>query len=695
MRSLFRLTAVAATALAASLNAPTASAVTPAPLTSVVVTGYDATPLAVAMTLTPSGHSSDPSVRLVVVPGTVPTADPNDPAALNVQDVAPTAAAAPVTGLAGGGGYAVSAFAYDAADNPRSYATPATATWTEPSAVTSLTAVGNDFDGGGIVTHYTLPSNADSATTCALEGTSPPTAPATPALCDNGYRYQGVEVVAGHTYSVAVFSWSSKLKGYGPAATTGPITVPDNPPPPVLDSPHSTARDAHSVRLYWGIDSGGEPVRDLDAWVITRATGPTPPPLTASPVAVIPASPTAFGGAYIATGLATDRPYTFTVRARDLGGHLSQPKSRTVAARVSGTYVRDNHGVGNRWRTATLTCGTPSPPDLVMAVTPGGVTHVAYLCGSALTPTIWYTWRSAAGGWSRPVRLSALSGWGRPHGGWGRPFISVSAAGRVVVAWNGRDGRPRWRDRWPGHGWGIQRTVPVVGRLDALVQDNRSHVHLVVGSVYRTNATGSWTQSALPAKNLSSAALTVDPATGRIVVALMYETWVSTPNWHWVASLRIGSKSPSTRSFARLYQRSVGSNYLSLLGVASAGGRVMVAISRGYYSTSGVYLMTGNSVASLGSPRRVPYTGRYDVGLTLSMPSPTLAVLSWVRNDPSWAATKIGLFTSDRRYSSSTGTWVTSTPVQRSRSWYDQTSGAYRDRAGHLYIAFTRVADVP
>ncbi|HET6817341.1 MAG TPA: hypothetical protein VFH66_08985 [Mycobacteriales bacterium] len=702
---MFRLSAVAVTALAASLNAPTVSAATPPPLTSVVVTGYATTPLSVIMSWTPSGQLTDPSVRLVVVSGTVPTTDPNDPAALNIQDVAPAASATPVTGLTGGAKYAVSAFAYDAADDPRTYATPATATWTEPSPVTSLTAVGQDQAGGGgysaggtIIVDYTLPADADSATVCALEGTSPPTAPTAPALCAQGYQ---VEVMAGHTYTVAVFSWSSTLKGFGPASTTGPITVPDNPPPGVLDFPHSTARTAHSVVLWWGIDSE-EPVRDLASWVITRAAGTAPPPLTATPLAVIPASPTPTVVRYIATGLVTDRPYTFTVRARDLGGHLSWPSSATVAARVAGQYVRDNNRAGNVWSKTALTCTAPLP-GLVMTVTPRGVTHAAYLCGGGTTPTVWYAWRSPTRAWSRPVQLGRTSEqyiWGGYGGGGsGGLSISVSPAGHIVVGWNGRDGRPRWRDRWPAHAWGTMRLVPVTGRLAGLVQDSRSRIHLLVtgftSATYRTNVTGSWTQSALPGRDLENAVLAVDRATGRIAVALQYSTWVPTPNPHDVVSLRIGSKPPATRSFPPLYRRSLGAHD-SLLGLASAGGRVMIAIDRGGSSRMrGIYLMTGKSIGTLGSPRRVSYTGRHDHGLMVSMPSPSLAVLTWIRHDPSWATAKIGVFTAYRRFSPATDSWASSAPVQRSRSWYDLPAGAYRDRYGHLFVAFTRVTDAP
>src|SRR4051794_35318872 len=109
------------------------------------------------------------------------------------------------------------------------------------------------------------------------------------------------------------------------AASTGPLGD-------VFEDFGDEPVTATSVRMCWS----GDDTENADSWTIRRAAGTEPPPPGAQPAATIA------GGkgtvCYIAKGLVTDAPYTFSIVAHNESGDR-KPGNFTVAARTAGNFV--------------------------------------------------------------------------------------------------------------------------------------------------------------------------------------------------------------------------------------------------------------------------------------------------------------------------------------------------------------------
>ena len=127
--------------------------------------------------------------------------------------------------------------------------------------------------------------------------------------------------------------------------------------------------------------------------------------------------------------------------------------------------------------------------------------------------------------------------------------------------------------------------------------------------------------------------------------------------------------------------------------VAAYGGRITVGVqratARGSRLADGPYVIDGTSTTHHGLAR-VAGSGRYDVGLTVSMPSATKAVLSWQRRDAWWNASRLGVWVSTRYASGSVAVWRFTAPSRWSRSAYDVPLGAFADARGHVYAVYVR-----
>lgn len=692
---------------------PGVAGAAPSPVATVDVHGSGTTPLAVDVSWPAPADASYAGARVVVTVGSGATSDPMDPSAVFSADVAAPATVTTVTDLLGGLTYTATVFGYAAAGD---YATGASVTWAMPADIASAQAVGFDSGSGGRIEVHTGPVIAGSDVLCVVAEAPPPLTPAPPAICTPvGYASYPLSVIVapGRSYGVTVFpygQWAQGTSGprldvYGAPKTLGMIDIPDDPPygPDLV---MEAARSANSVELTWRYEENlGAFPTDLSGFYVYRAAGTAAPTATAAPIAnvVVCTSQPCWGSeaSYIATGLVANQPYTFSIRARDQGGHLSSPISITAAARVPGVYLTDNSTSEHRWRTQR-TAGIQA-----FAVARGGAVHAAYTdslvrpCSSNVfysCSNVYYTWRTSGGRWSTPTKV----GTGIPDT---EVFVMMSASGRVALAWSSPRG-PAYRVRWPGHGWSTTRYFAgaqynTAGSLVALVafaQDLRNGLHAVVRVngdrlVYATNATGKWTTSIIPKPSrahwdwAASPRLAADPVTGSIVLA-------TTERGSAGLTIKLGRIARTAVAYgARFSVMAPDPEHDAMLSsLAGAGGRIAVAAR--VEDTRRLYLLTGTSPWRMGRWLRIPATGATApcTSLAVGMASNRVIDLAWNHDDPTWSAARQGIFRTTYRFSATTHRWSFTRPQHRSNSHYDVgVGGILRDANGHLYIGYIRL----
>ena len=694
------VTTAVVTGVAVLTSAPTAIAVS-APVTAVKVRGAGQTPAAVNVSWTVPGDASYAGARVVVVASSTPTTDPHDPGAVSTSDNASPETSVTVSGLSGGQVYSASVFAYDGSG---SYSSGASATWTEPGTVTGLVASGADAGLGGVVhVSYQIPATVDTAVVCVAEDGAPPSAPTAPAQCGtNGVG--DVEVVAGHTYGVAVFGASNALAGYGPPATTT-VAVPDNAPLGATNALiTSFAVDRHTADIAWMLPLDTGTVRDLKDWLVTRADGTVAAPADAAPIAIVP-TPTRAGYetiTYRATGLVANRPYTFSVRARDDGGNLSPPATVTVATRVPGTYVADDNDRTRRWHTARMPC--PSDPETstgsALTVSNKRALHTVFACAASPDPVLYYRSRAPGHPWTTRRRIGVL----RAGSG---AYVGVSPTGAVVVAWTSPSG-PAVRARLPRHPWGAVHHLPALTRdaagwstnLTGLVVDAHNHSHVLLLQqaeptarlFYATDVSGHWTHARIVAAPHSvgwtGARIAIDRATDAVVVATSELTTTSSATR---SVVRISRTSARRATLNALTARADTARHLVVSDVAGAGGRIAVGLQAGPAPTAGgVFVMTGMAPATIGPPIRIAGSTTSDTALRIAMSTRNVVALAWYRESADWSPAHQGTFVALRRFDTARKTWTTTRPVQRSDSHYDAPVSLARDDRGHLYLGYVR-----
>lgn len=430
---------------------------------------------------------------------------------------------------------------------------------------------------------------------------------------------------------------------------------------------------ATSVKFCWGGDYG----EMSDSWFIRRAAGPTPPPADARPEAKLPGGTRS--ACYKARGLATGKPYTFRITGHDATGE-SEPAFITVAARRSGTYVRNGDSLERfPWFSFPQLAVTASDRRW-HAIFPGllsGKQHGTF-----------YTSRGKRG-WTKPQRVAGSLD----------SVFAANDAGALAVIWTAEGATiPRYRLKRSGASrFTARRTIPhatVRDHVGGAALDRRGRLHVLLSRdgtlLYVSNGSGSWRDQAITSRfpcDLSAyfqfctrpAFLAYDSVSDRIVVAA--------PSTNGVA---IATGRASAKTLGPLHPvAAANKRHLIATGLTSRANRVTL----GLQSHPGRFPSEARGplyVSTNGQLVRVPGTTANDWGLLVAAKSRDRVLLAWRRRSPIWDRSQQGIWTAVSVRDKRTGRWSIRNIRHRSPSHYDSLSSLAVTAAGRPLIAFKR-----
>jgi hypothetical protein len=664
-------------------------------------------------------NPADPSyagARVVIVPGTVATSDPSDPAATLNQSVAAPVSSITWTGVPGNR-YAVSVFSYDTGGE---VSAAATATVALPTAVRHLTATVTR--GGELAAFYfILPEYADAAVVCWRSYIAP-TTPAVARDCSAPANYvlSVPSVLVRERPEYAVFAVDTTTGIYGPGVTSG-----DGVTPPAI--PYLQHQTVEPTRLI--ISAGVQTylpnlgVRGTDHFELIWAAG------TDTPVGNVSAKRATFAvghptgsvaedvlRSYLVVGLAPDMPYTFAARGVDVEGNVSPwSQPHTAATSSPGAYLLDNSRA-HQWRTTRVPLGFPSN----IAVESDGTLHAVVHTQPKGTA---HVVRSPTGGWRRETLPAVPDVTTTP--------VSASRTRRGVLAvidraYYGGNGCVFLRSasgRWRKIGC---MTLPDGSEYDSDVHavhgleiDNRDAVHVVYsasviggeGSTTRTriyyasNSSGRWMSRKVATVGdypLDAVSFTHDPVTDRLVLVLGEPCDGPKSPCFTNARYRMKVAEKPARAvtfgtWSTLYDQPSHQAVVPV-AVASYGGRITLAVLRldltgKEYGLHNIprwgtpALLTGTSAATIRSLSPIPGAHIGDTAPSLYAQSRTRVLVGWTHGfDPAAQ----GVWTTWRLYGDGSRTFSTLRATRRTRSAYDRLKGLAVDAAGNSYLYVAR-----
>lgn len=549
---------------------------------------------------------------------------------------------------------------------------------TPPAPVSNVQASSQNAD--YIYLTWTPSPSTSSANACYEPGSTAPASPTDPGVTclgvstSPGGSFQGTD---GQDYSISVFSYDTSTATYGqPASVTNVVAT--DVPPPAPDHVRSSAGGTTTVYLSWQAPN----VPDVKDYLVSWAAG-----------TAVPGPPATEDSAHVTQGtfmgvnsLTPGAVYTFAVRARDVGGHVSDPAVLTASTRDTNLWAADD-STGKLQTTAIN-----STPAAASAAMPSvGGTRVAAIYNS----TNVYLFASTPNGWS----VSYLGGFTGARG----PYVAAGPSA-TVVAWTANSGvYYRYRSSSTAKWGNVVRVMTRTGdRVAGVALDSKRHIHLLVvrtkgtgrGLWYVTNTSGRWTRTLIKGTAAGDiGALTRDPATNRIVIVDRHRT--STVETVRVAVLGASATKPST--FATWLSTKNRAVQWRPTSAAAYGGTISVAVQRASSpasSSDGPYVLTGSS-ASHRRAARVSGTTAQDSGLFVSMPTAKRAVFTWQRRNAAWDPGQLGVWSVGRSYSGTTKAWTFASPRHWSSTAYDRSVAAFIDTNGHTHVIyFTAAGDV-
>ena len=346
--------------------------------------------------------------------------------------------------------------------------------------------------------------------------------------------------------------------------------------------------------------------------------------------------------------LRTDAPYTFLIQERDRSGHLMAEGVMTAAARRVGGFVA-------KGRRSVRLPGSEEYGRVLVTSARGRERLDAVYLASVL--------RTSPGGevsWGQGVFSARVAQVGAPErellSGEDWPLVEPllaagNARGDIVVAWRSSERGPVYRVRRTGQSrWSATEALGAADRtpgdqLDAVAIDNAGHLHFLInrnatwpmaGLHYRTNATGTWTESLLPgtqcalrqADYCDRALMTYDAVRDRVVTVERHvEQRGDRGAQRDFGVIRIADKRADESGFGPLHEIAVtpleadpeNSHRLVPADLTAFAGQTTLALKRlppagaRRSSRAGLFVMTGSRPEDLGNLVRVPGTDLGDV----------------------------------------------------------------------------------
>lgn len=643
--------------------------------------------------------------RVVVVPGSVATADPADSAAVFTADVAGLYTGANWRGGAAGQRYSVSVFAY--AESGGSYAAAATAKVAIPGQVRHL-VITRYADSA--VAHYALPAYADGAMICYRSHRTPVSI-SDARGCQKGQYAPGIDVPAGDWF-FSVFALDSVTGIYGPPVSSGDGVLPVQTRTRAGDM----AIDATRLTFMWKHDSLGGLTAgfpDDRRWEVRWAAG------TASPVQ----NPAARSAVVTTSGDVTHEPgfvyerlqvsglkpgvaYTFAVRTINSVDEASAWVLHTASTRVPGAYVVDNAAAAGRWSTSKVPTGK-NDDDTVFAVEPDGTVNSASYDfvgtrGVALAHS-----RRPGAPWSRAkLPADVLPGV--------RMAASATSPGLLAMT-DSWCVRVRSKGAWrrvgcmhspppadypdPTDEFEMENFQNGLSGIFGLELDKRGAVHVLYRGdgpstgddlylMYASDASGSWVTRRVSALSYNgTASLTYDAGTD-LLVLVTGDSYAKDTRYQ----LRISAKTPQAVNFAAFAIRHDApvARAVVPVGIASAGGRITVVARRSApwspdHPWGSPVLLTGTSPASVGALAAIPGAqGAEDLRVVAH--SSTRVLVGWGRRG---FGGQQGVWSSWRTYGPGAAVAMAA-PVRHTSTAYDVLTGLAVDARGRSYVLLQR-----
>lgn len=543
-----------------------------------------------------------------------------------------------------------------------------------PASVSNLELSSQD---AYVYVDWTASPVTPNAVVCYAVNTAPTAPTDSGATCSDvlsqpSWQFVGTD---GTVYGVSVFSYDSVTKEYGtPVSST--VKAVDPPPLPPLNVGTASGGDDQHITLYWSPNPANHDTREYRV-IYGKGLSPTS---WQTPNYTIGMST----GAWISP-LTAGTVYTFLVQTVDAAGHVSPYAGIRAATRQPGLWLSHNNTVGHVVQATTRGYQEVNTDASAMVQSDGIVRSIFTSTYGNITVQTF----SPTNDWNEPGDLYSWYS--------GARHALIASAPRVIVAgWTANAGVYYATKTTANWAKPVRVSSNTSETLVGLAVDKARRVHLLVvrtagtnrGLYYLTRYAGRTTRSFVAGSGPGDIGLlTRDVSTDKMVLVDRHRgAKVETVKVKVLAptATTVGTMTTWLSTTARAVQ-------WKPTAVAANGGRINVGMQRvtrpGSTAADGPYVVYGTATMHR-SPTRVTGTSAVDSNLTVNMPTPSAAMLSWQRHNAGWSPLKLGVWVSQRTYKSATGTWSYSAPAHWTTSAYDVPVGAFKDAAGHTYVVY-------